>query len=99
MICRLFMYCSVFFCLMIRRPPRATRTDTLLPYTTRCRAKSDGQETVRMIRNVALPLLAVMMIGLLWIWVTRGVVRLLDDLAAAADRLGDRKSTRLNSSN
>src|SRR3546814_18475795 len=25
-------YC--FFCLMIRRPPRSTRTDTLFPYTT-----------------------------------------------------------------
>src|SRR3546814_380142 len=24
---------------MIRRPPRSTRTDTLLPYTTLCRAK------------------------------------------------------------
>src|SRR3546814_14489945 len=23
----------VFFCLMIRRPPRSTRTDTLFPYT------------------------------------------------------------------
>src|SRR3546814_8061743 len=29
------MCCSVFFFfLMIRRPPRSTRTDTLLPYTT-----------------------------------------------------------------
>src|SRR3546814_19177342 len=28
------MYCSVFFFLMIRRPPRSTRTDTLFPYTT-----------------------------------------------------------------
>src|SRR3546814_15533193 len=27
------MYCSCFF-LMIRRPPRSTRTDTLFPYTT-----------------------------------------------------------------
>src|SRR3546814_19468587 len=27
-------YCSVFFFLMIRRPPRSTRTDTLFPYTT-----------------------------------------------------------------
>src|SRR3546814_4975464 len=27
------MSCS-FFCLMIRRPPRSTRTDTLFPYTT-----------------------------------------------------------------
>src|SRR3546814_17761522 len=24
----------VFFCFMIRRPPRSTRTDTLVPYTT-----------------------------------------------------------------
>src|SRR3546814_13604948 len=27
------MYCCFFF-LMIRRPPRSTRTDTLFPYTT-----------------------------------------------------------------
>src|SRR3546814_20022251 len=27
-----------FFSLMIRRPPRSTRTDTLFPYTTLCRA-------------------------------------------------------------
>src|SRR3546814_20984038 len=26
--------CYVFFFLMIRRPPRSTRTDTLFPYTT-----------------------------------------------------------------
>src|SRR3546814_2688529 len=26
--------CCVFFFLMIRRPPRSTRTDTLFPYTT-----------------------------------------------------------------
>src|SRR3546814_13885175 len=29
----------VFFFLMIRRPPRSTRTDTLFPYTTRFRSK------------------------------------------------------------
>src|SRR3546814_12731086 len=28
------MSCYSFFFLMIRRPPRATRTDTLFPYTT-----------------------------------------------------------------
>jgi len=50
--------------------------------------KSDGQETVRMIRNVILPLLAVVMIGGLSVWVARGVVRPLDDLAAAAEKLG-----------
>src|SRR3546814_20885902 len=41
---------SYFFFLMIRRPPRSTRTDTLFPYTTlfrsrnpapRCRGSSD----------------------------------------------------------
>ncbi|WP_341704336.1 ATP-binding protein [Ferrovibrio sp.] len=50
--------------------------------------KSDGQEAVRMIRNVALPLLAVVMIGSLSVWVARGIVRPLDDLAAAAEKLG-----------
>src|SRR3546814_12092011 len=29
----------VFFFLMIRRPPRSTRTDTLFPYTTLFRSK------------------------------------------------------------
>src|SRR3546814_6706504 len=28
------LYLLIFFCLMIRRPPRSTRTDTLFPYTT-----------------------------------------------------------------
>src|SRR3546814_20360825 len=30
----LFILCTSFFFLMIRRPPRSTRTDTLFPYTT-----------------------------------------------------------------
>src|SRR3546814_11612985 len=30
---------SVFFCLMIRRPPRSTRTDTRFPYTTLVRSE------------------------------------------------------------
>src|SRR3546814_13979757 len=29
-----WMVVSLFFFLMIRRPPRSTRTDTLFPYTT-----------------------------------------------------------------
>src|SRR3546814_2506384 len=33
-------YCSFFFFLMIRRPPRSTRTDTLFPYTTLFRSVS-----------------------------------------------------------
>src|SRR3546814_17158299 len=44
--------CFIFFFLMIRRPPRSTRTDTLFPYTTLFRSPrielhhgfwSDGQ--------------------------------------------------------
>src|SRR3546814_2285664 len=31
------------FVLMIRRPPRSTRTDTLLPYTTRFRSHQRGE--------------------------------------------------------
>src|SRR3546814_14163820 len=36
-------WCSYlcFFFLMIRRPPRSTRTDTLFPYTTLFRSLSD----------------------------------------------------------
>src|SRR3546814_4073865 len=38
-------FACVFFVLMIRRPPRSTRTDTLFPYTTLFRSltrESDG---------------------------------------------------------
>src|SRR3546814_20780676 len=42
--------CVVFF-LMIRRPPRSTRTDTLFPYTTLFR--SDEVERVRLVIEVA----------------------------------------------
>src|SRR3546814_19679191 len=35
----------VFFCLMIRRPPRSTRTDTLFPYTTLFRSSLGPRET------------------------------------------------------
>src|SRR3546814_14200691 len=38
----LVFYLFVFF-LMIRRPPRSTRTDTLFPYTTLFRSHGDRQ--------------------------------------------------------
>src|SRR3546814_13292124 len=34
-----YIYSVVFFFLMIRRPPRSTRTDTLFPYTTLFRSQ------------------------------------------------------------
>lgn len=52
------------------------------------RPRSDGQEGMRMALNVALPLCAIVAIALFAIWVARGVVRPLDDLAAAAEKLG-----------
>src|SRR3546814_11560999 len=36
------LVCSMFFFLMIRRPPRSTRTDTLFPYTTLFRSRLDA---------------------------------------------------------
>src|SRR3546814_4376228 len=36
------LWCCYIFFLMIRRPPRATRTDTLFPYTTLFRSVSAG---------------------------------------------------------
>src|SRR3546814_19644993 len=36
----LFLFLSFLFFLMIRRPPRSTRTDTLFPYTTLFRSHS-----------------------------------------------------------
>src|SRR3546814_5366181 len=33
--------CDLFFFLIIRRPPRSTRTDTLFPYTTLFRSGGD----------------------------------------------------------
>src|SRR3546814_17553020 len=43
------MFVLVFFVLMIRRPPRSTRTDTLFPYTTlfRSRRCANGMGTDR----------------------------------------------------
>src|SRR3546814_13415006 len=52
----LFCYVFLFF-LMIRRPPRSTRTDTLFPYTTLFRSaraigvsKSTGRQSLRLRR-------------------------------------------------
>src|SRR3546814_11139620 len=38
----------LFFFLMIRRPPRSTRTDTLFPYTTLFRSRAAGQRGLRL---------------------------------------------------
>src|SRR3546814_11667934 len=45
----LFVF-AVFF-LMIRRPPRSTRTDTLFPYTTLFRSQPQGGRPRRRLRH------------------------------------------------
>src|SRR3546814_8461358 len=41
------MTCASFFVLMIRRPPRSTRTDTLFPYTTLFRSHAFPAPRIR----------------------------------------------------
>src|SRR3546814_19100296 len=107
-LCRLdrsavFVLLPFLFFLMIRRPPRSTRTDTLLPYTTLFR--SDDQ-----LVDVDAQLLGVDRIERVFGVDERGgaavLLRLGDDVecerrlarAFGAVDLEDRKSTRLNSS-
>src|SRR3546814_4903770 len=42
----MFISHNVFFVLMIRRPQRSTRTDTLFPYTTLFRSKEAAHRTM-----------------------------------------------------
>src|SRR3546814_1301639 len=45
----------LFFFLMIRRPPRSTRTDTLFPYTTLFRSECGGCHDERHVTVPAMP--------------------------------------------
>src|SRR3546814_18837705 len=57
-----------FFFLMIRRPPRSTRTDTLFPYTTLFRSFADDrfkQEQVRRRDNRTYSLALLIVLGLI----------------------------------
>src|SRR3546814_19810844 len=47
----LLIDCFCFFFLMIRRPPRSTRTDTLFPYTTLFRSASFKQQVSHDLRK------------------------------------------------
>src|SRR3546814_2889862 len=43
----------IIFLLMIRRPPRSTRTDTLFPYTTLFRSVECAHISLELVRRVA----------------------------------------------
>src|SRR3546814_13089414 len=47
------IYSLFFFFLMIRRPPRSTRTDTLFPYTTLFRSLDQERVTQDVAINIA----------------------------------------------
>src|SRR3546814_17432138 len=45
----------IFFFLMIRRPPSATRTDTLFPYTTLFRSQGGGMNAMKHSKPIRRP--------------------------------------------
>src|SRR3546814_17950444 len=56
--CCMWLYMNLFFFLMIRRPPRSTRTDTLCPYTTLFRSDQRWQKQhliARVSFDIAMP--------------------------------------------
>src|SRR3546814_19098060 len=103
-LCFLHVILFSFFYLMIRRPPRSTRTDTLFPYTTLFRSPWRHCH----------PIAARSILRAMKTFKTRHQFYLPDDLSAKldaltaspgtsktqilTDALKDRKSTRLNSS-
>src|SRR3546814_7911202 len=50
-----FLGFGLFFYLMIRRPPRSTRTDTLFPYTTLFRSRDGRLQGRSELRKILLP--------------------------------------------
>src|SRR3546814_13481194 len=98
-----FVYCSralfiyyCFFFLMIRRPPRSTRTDTLFPYTTLFRSGLvDRIGLEQRLGHAAVRIVAVHARQLAF---GQRHVRAAVELHADVAMAGDRKSTRLNSS-
>src|SRR3546814_15369443 len=86
----------IFFFLMIRRPPRSTRTDTLFPYTTLFRSLASalfkartGTDLLHIPYRGDAPLINDLLSG--------SVESSFITLSAALPHI-DRKSTRLNSS-
>src|SRR3546814_18388907 len=85
----LFVLFCLFFFLVIRRPPRSTRTDTLFPYTTLFRSNHTQRTFSCIIIDFNTPVLHIARQG--------DPAR--ERIADGPGEFGlDRKSTRLNSS-
>src|SRR3546814_12077451 len=91
----------VLFFLMIRRPPRSTRTDTLFPYTTLFRSKELGANGLT---HFGRDLVGRMNERRMLIDLSHANMQTMADTIAASkvsvivSHTADRKSTRLNSS-
>src|SRR3546814_17633013 len=99
----MFVYFAVFLCfLLIRRPPRSTRTDTLFPYTTLFRSLKVEVDVPEHLAGVRVPVLLLQPIVenaiKYGVARSRGAVTVRISAYEEAGRLQDRKSTRLNSS-
>src|SRR3546814_20425560 len=94
-------YILSFFFLMIRRPPRSTRTDTLFPYTTLFR--SDASDGLQCVNDLA-GFLDLIMEDIGMLGTECANARQLGEIARRfrvrneGNPPADRKSTRLNSS-
>src|SRR3546814_11811545 len=100
----------LFFFLMIRRPPRSTRTDTLCPYTTLFRsltlqfvvyafALMHGQSNMTVtefFRKAILVAIISMIFGVGGLY-QNDIAKAMISLPDDVTELADRKSTRLNS--
>src|SRR3546814_13936774 len=91
------IYC-VFFFLMIRRPPRSTRTDTLFPYTTLFRSETDAAHLLGAERIFEVGEAGACKFERLVDMMMRGAARRHEQVPDAGFLRLDRKSTRLNSS-
>src|SRR3546814_12892111 len=93
--CRGLTVIGIFvFFLMIRRPPRSTRTDTLFPYTTLFRSSG-----LFILLAARIDLEALRQVGLGSLLVLAAIQCIGQPLKVWLSGIGtDRKSTRLNSS-
>src|SRR3546814_19669935 len=102
--CCVFMYVFIVFLLMIRLPPRSTRTDTRFPYTTLVRSRLvERHEMLRAVitedgRQRILPDPPAYRIEVLDLRGQPDAEARLAALREAMSHHVDRKSTRLNSS-
>src|SRR3546814_16468965 len=105
MVCSFWYIILIFLFLMIRRPPRSTRTDTLLPYTTLFRSCGRARERTARPRRVNRD--STGRVVALLVAAGRGArsglngpkqYHRIGGRAVLAHAIADRKSTRLNSS-